>query len=102
MIKSITGHFKYYFRQIILQVAGSGVPRNGAGDRDERGFERRYFLPGKWRVVPLRDCPPASPQRVWGCGHGGTVAGTAASQQKGALKVVLTKNILVCHFGPLL
>ena len=56
MIKSITGHFKYYFMQIILEVAGSRVPRNGAEDRDERGCEPRYLLPGKWRAAPVRDC----------------------------------------------
>lgn len=47
MIKSITGHFKYYFMQIILEVTGSGVPRYRAGDHHERGFEPCYFLPGK-------------------------------------------------------
>lgn len=46
MSKSITGHFKYCFMQIILEVVGSRVPCNGAGDGDDRGFEPRYFLPG--------------------------------------------------------
>lgn len=63
MIKSITGHFKYYFMQIILEVASSGVPRYGAGDHHETGFEPCYFLPGKWRVAPVKDCQCHCPEQ---------------------------------------
>lgn len=81
MSKSITGHFKYCFMQIILKVAGSRVPRSGAGDCDERGFEPRYFLPGNGQKATAYTITPNS-SGLWARRHDSRYCCTAATRYR--------------------
>lgn len=79
MIKSITGHFKHYVTKITLQVIGSRVLCNRAGDCDEKGCELCYILPGKQWVASMRDCMAPNSLGLWAWSRNGRYCCTTAN-----------------------